>query len=289
MKDLEWPTNEYTTVTWHQVEDPNGDPFKEGRLTFKRVMQWANMHLPDGTIAIFGNSDISFDDTLHLARRNNDMVDAGSLMNWKGPESGTKEPVAWLWTRLEIGVDGFPRYILGNWNGATIGLNPWATDAWAVMTPIKVPEESDFDFGVFGCDNAIAALFSNTEWLHHDGNGYSYNLQNPSMTIYAYHMHRARWGYASFRDGVFKLGKGGEKTSKRGLWASDGRTKLIQGGPKRGIRQLYHDGKPIPPPHPPRRTGKRVPSAYAKWMHDAADPIEAVRNCPFLFLSHNFS
>ena len=282
MKDLEWPTNEYTTVTWHEVEDPNGDPFKEGRLTFKRVMQWANMHLPDGTIAIFGNSDISFDDTLHLARRNNDMVDAGSLMNWKGPESGTKEPVAWSWTRLEIGVDGFPRYILGNWNGATIGLNPWATDAWAVMTPIKVPEESDFYFGVMGCDEAIAALFKDTKWPHGDGSGNSYNLQNPSMTIYAYHMHRARWGFASTRAASVNE----VRESKH--YHNGNSIPMLRGGPQGGIRQLYHNGNPIPPPHPPRRTGKRVPSAYAKWMHDAADPIEAVRNCPFLFLSHNF-
>ena len=111
VKELTWPTNPHTKVVWHEANEPNEPPFKAGRLTFKRVMKWANANLPKGTVAVFGNSDISFDDTLHLARKNNDMIDAGSLVDWDGPKGGTKRPQAWSWTRLEVMVDGIPRCV----------------------------------------------------------------------------------------------------------------------------------------------------------------------------------
>ena len=103
------------------------------------------------------------------------------------------------------------RYMKGHWentpdrhlppledNRKGFAINPWATDAWAMVTPIKIPEESDFYFGVMGCDNGIAGLLKDTEWhvpgaAAAGGNGYSYDLQVREWAFALIHSYSSRF------------------------------------------------------------------------------------------------
>lgn len=123
------------------------------RCTFKDMFEFSNT-LPNGTIVIISNNDISFDDTIDNLRDIN-------LNN-----------VAICLGRRDINNSNNLEYAV---------VKGFAQDAWIFQTPIKIPNDSDFHFGVPGCDNHIAYL------LKKEG----YDLLNIPWIIKAKHNHKS--------------------------------------------------------------------------------------------------
>jgi hypothetical protein len=124
------------------------------RTTFKEAFEFANK-LPNGTIAIISNNDISFDETL------NKLYDV-NLDN----------TVICLGRRHYNNDNKFEFFI--KYGGSQ--------DSWIFKTPIRVPEESNFYFGTDGCDHHIAYL------LKQEG----YDLINLAYDIKARHHHKSK-------------------------------------------------------------------------------------------------
>jgi hypothetical protein len=245
-----WPKNSKTKLFFHAVEDTRTTyPFNHGHLTFMGFMQWANHNLPDGTIALHANSDISFDDTLNLLRKNNDFVDRGSYHDWVAAGKPKDRRPQWLQlTRVNIAMDGISR--MASWQGhrgGNIGDGVYV-DAWAVITP-SLPDSAgnrqwmNIPLGISSCDKQMTCRASNV----------GFDIINPGMTIYTYHLHNARWGFRDLRHG----------------WKLSNKCTIRKGSFSRQSTLLQYKNGWIKPSHPPRRTSRRVPEAYKKWINKA--------------------
>ncbi len=121
------------------------------RGTFKDTFKIAN-DLPEGTIVIISNNDISFDEslkTLFDINLDNTVICLGR----RSAHDGKKFERA-----TEIGR---------------------SQDSWIFKTPIKIPEGTDFHFGTTACDHHIAYLLESI----------GYKLINIPWDIKAYHNH----------------------------------------------------------------------------------------------------
>jgi hypothetical protein len=125
------------------------------RLTYKYAFEYANNNFKDGTIIIFANNDIYFDDSL-LKLNNVDM---------------TNKCFALL--RYEVLEDNSIKI-----HGPVI----WSQDTWILQTPIKIPNKSNFFFGLPGCDNSILYLLRNEGYI----------VSNPCYDILTYHLHLSK-------------------------------------------------------------------------------------------------
>lgn len=121
------------------------------RGTFEDTFKIAN-YLPDGTIVVISNNDISFDESLKTLLDIN-LDNTVICLGRRSAHDGKK---------------------LEYW--AERGLSQ---DSWIFKTPIKIPEGTDFHFGTNACDHHIAYLL----------NSIGYKLINIPWDIKAYHNH----------------------------------------------------------------------------------------------------
>jgi len=130
----------------------------DNRLTFKKCLEYIKNNVENDVICIISNADIYYDDTLKRL----DSMDMNNLV------------VSLL--RYDVAADGSNR--LHNNNG-NAGITCDSQDCWILKTPIRVPENCDFTFGLLGCDNRITFEFYEA----------GYNLINCPMDIKSYHLH----------------------------------------------------------------------------------------------------
>ena len=123
------------------------------RSTFKNTFELANK-LPNGTIVIISNNDISFDDSLKKLYN----INLDNTVICLGRRNSHNENILDFWTKKGL-----------------------SQDSWIFRTPIKIPEETDFYFGTSGCDHNIAYLLDSI----------GYNLINIPWDIKAYHNHKS--------------------------------------------------------------------------------------------------
>ena len=123
------------------------------RSTFYDAFQLANT-LPNGTIVIISNNDISFDETLQKLHK----INLDNTIICLGRRDAHNDEYLEFWT--------------------TKGLSQ---DSWIFKTPIKIPENTDFYFGTTACDHHIAYLL----------NSVGYKLINIPLDIKAYHNHKS--------------------------------------------------------------------------------------------------
>lgn len=123
------------------------------RSTFKDTFEFANK-LPNETIVIISNNDISFDDTLKKLKN----INLNNIVICLGRRDA----------KNQNNIEGFTK------SGVS-------QDSWIFKTPIKIPTECDFYFGVPGCDNHIAYLL----------NSIHYKLINIPWDIKAIHHHKS--------------------------------------------------------------------------------------------------
>lgn len=117
------------------------------RLSYKYTFEYANKHLKNNDQVFVANSDILFDKTIKKVTL--DDKTALTLTRWElNPERLHENMVA-------------------------------SQDVWGFQVPIRVPPKSNFYFGIYGCDNYIAALLENE----------GYTLWNPCLSIKTYHIH----------------------------------------------------------------------------------------------------
>lgn len=135
----------------------------EYRLTFKQAFEYV-AEIASNQLAVISNADIYFDQTLEAVRSLDLNRSALSLSRW------------------DISHD----------DKATHYNNPWSFDSWIFRGPL-LPANSDFYFGIPGCDNRISyeilcagrAMF------------------NPSLSIKSYHLHKTeKRNYVRNRDKV---------------------------------------------------------------------------------------
>jgi hypothetical protein len=75
-------------------------------------------------------------------------------------------------------------------------------DVWVLKVPIKIPEKSNFYFGILGCDNYFAYLMKNE----------GYNVLNPCKFVKTYHHHSSNIRNYLITDSVFKKDEEQEKS-----------------------------------------------------------------------------
>ena len=119
------------------------------RLTFKQMFELSNEY-PD-CINIFANSDIYFNETILQSRY-------------------IKENTCWALSRWDINDKGMAVHFNRN----------DSQDVWAFNGVVK-RVNSDFNFGVAGCDNRVA----------HDLKQAGYQVLNPSKSVHALHLHNS--------------------------------------------------------------------------------------------------
>lgn len=126
------------------------------RLTYKYAFEYANYNFKDGTVIVFANNDIYFDNSLLKINNVNMTSKCFALLRYEVLEDNS----------IKIH-----------------GPVSWSQDAWILQTPIKVPDKSDFFFGYPGCDNAILYLLKNEGYI----------VTNPCYDIITYHLHLSQF------------------------------------------------------------------------------------------------
>lgn len=133
------------------------------RCTFKKMYQIINEVCKPDDIAVISNNDIYFDNTIELCRTFN-------LTNYF---------LALL--RRDVNKDNTSQlfeYDINDCFGRK-GHRGDSQDVWIAKTPIRIPNNSDFFFGIPGCDNRIAYLMEEQ----------NYKVVNPCYDINIYHLH----------------------------------------------------------------------------------------------------
>lgn len=128
--------------------------FTNKRSTFEDSFKIANT-LQEGTIVIISNNDISFDDTLNILNKKT-KINLNNTVICLGRRSHRKSNKLEYYTRIGV-----------------------SQDSWIFKTPIRIPNNTNFHFGTFGCDNHIAYLLKSI----------GYNLINIPYDIKAEHNH----------------------------------------------------------------------------------------------------
>ena len=131
------------------------------RLTFKYAFEYANDNFQN-EIIVFANNDIFYDTTLLKVKKQNMNNKCLALLRYDITDDDSS-----------CNIDIFKKYHVDE-------PRTDSQDTWIMKTPIKVPKESDFYFGVPGCDNHIAFLLSKED----------YQVFNPCYDIKTYHLHR---------------------------------------------------------------------------------------------------
>lgn len=121
------------------------------RGTFEDTFKIAN-YLPEGTIVIVSNNDISFDESLKTLFDIN-LDNTVICLARRSAHNGKK---------------------LEYWSEKGL-----SQDSWIFKTPIRIPEGTDFHFGTSACDHHIAYLLDSI----------GYKLINIPWDIKAYHNH----------------------------------------------------------------------------------------------------
>ena len=137
--DIEGVTNEITSQ----------------RLTYKYAFEYANENFPN-ELVILANNDMFFDNTLLKLENYNMDNKCLALMRHEIVDKGSS-----------CSVQSRPKHISNS------------QDSWIMKTPIKIPNKSNFNLGIPGCDNYIAYLLSDE----------GYQVSNPCFDIKSYHLH----------------------------------------------------------------------------------------------------
>jgi FkbM family methyltransferase len=124
-------------------------PWK-GRSRYSDLIDYANLHLPNGAKAIISNADIYFDQTLMLLEDYDLTAKLLCLSRWN------------------VEADG----------SSTFFEHPGSQDAWIFQTPLR-KLFCDFPMGVPGCDNRLA-------W---EAEQAGLTISNPSRSIHIHHLH----------------------------------------------------------------------------------------------------
>ena len=157
-----------STTRFHAAVQP--------RQTFRAAFEFANARLPAGSIAVFANGDISFDDTAALIM-DSDIAD--------------HHDVAYALSRVDISRGGVAALPMQRRGGGFSQLGAprtpatrgeYSQDAWVLRTPIRIPSEATFFFGVLAVDNRIACLLAQQ----------GYYVSNPSFSVNVFHLHEVR-------------------------------------------------------------------------------------------------
>jgi len=140
------------------------------------VFEFSNQHKFFGSIIIISNNDISFGpinyDIANDDINNQFTIDETSLSN--------------TFSCIKKELDSDSRTILAlsryekNNNKLVLFSRSDSQDSWIYRSPIIIPEESDFFFGLNGSDNRIAYLLSKC-----------YILKNKSKSIITVHHHKS--------------------------------------------------------------------------------------------------
>lgn len=138
----------------------------QSRPTFKEVFKHCNENFA-GEVCIIACGDIILSEDIRLLA---DLDDKTFI----------------ALTRWNIEYDGFTGERLNVFMN-----NASSQDVWVFRAPIKIPAESNFNFGAcWGCDNRIAYLM--------DKEGYK--VKNPSLQIKTYHLHLNNFRSISMKD-----------------------------------------------------------------------------------------
>ena len=156
------------------------------RCTFKMAFEFSNQNKFFGSIIIVSNNDISFGPIDYRDITNGQFTLDQSAINQtfinikKELEQPSRTNIILALSRYEKknGPTGIPYLELFN--------RPDSQDSWYYKSPIIVPEESDFYFGLNGSDNRIAYLLSKC-----------YTLKNKAKIIITVHHHKSN--YRSFK------------------------------------------------------------------------------------------
>ena len=146
------------------IFNPNVEIIKiNERMTFKKMFEYINELSSNDHINVICNNDIYFDNTL-LKLKDYDLSNKFlAVLRRNILEDGTSE-------LFEFDKnDCFNR----------VGHRTDSQDAWIFKGHIKVPHNSNFYFGILGCDNRIIFLMEEL----------GYNVLNPCYDIYIYHLH----------------------------------------------------------------------------------------------------
>jgi hypothetical protein len=130
------------------------------RATFKTLFEIANSFSKPGDTVVVSNSDIYFDSSLS----NLGVLDSNTCVTLTRYEDGT------LYTDDLKG----------------------SQDSWIFTSPIRVPEKSDFFFGIPGCDNHILYLLKNI----------GYHIENFCYDIKSHHLHSSAFRTATQKDRI---------------------------------------------------------------------------------------
>ena len=139
--DTKYPTNS------EKIENI----FINKRSTFEDSFKIANK-FQKGTIVIISNNDISFDNTLNILQK----INLHNTVICLGRRSYKNSNKLEYWTKKGL-----------------------SQDSWIFKTPIKIPNNTNFNFGTSGCDHHIAYLLKSI----------GYNLINIPYDIKAEHNH----------------------------------------------------------------------------------------------------
>jgi len=142
---LQHPKIKVTKVVRPKAEDSH-------RMTYREYFQYANAVLP-GKCCVMANSDNYFDAS--LAKITPKLL----------------EKYFFACSRSHVLANG------------EIQFDPRAScaqDAWFFLSPVKIPTDCDFHFGLPGCDNKIVYLMATQSGL---------KVINPSETITLFHHH----------------------------------------------------------------------------------------------------
>ena len=124
------------------------------RSTFKNVFEYVNKNCPN-EIVVISNNDIYFDKTLLKLRSFNMKNKCLALLRYDVLEDD------------KISLFGK-------------GRQTDSQDTWIIQTPINIPDDCDFYFGIPGCDGRICHLLSQY-----------YEVLNPCYDIKSYHLHNS--------------------------------------------------------------------------------------------------
>jgi hypothetical protein len=131
------------------------------RGTFRKLFELANENSQPGDIVVISNSDIYFDETLD---------NLGQL---------TPKDCVSL-TRYEDG-----KLFAGDPKGSQ--------DTWIFSSPIRIPKQCDFYFGVPGCDNHILYLLKKEV---------GYHVENFCLDVKSHHLHSTAYRTGTVKDRV---------------------------------------------------------------------------------------
>ena len=127
-----------------------------GKLYFQEAIEFINSYCHQETV-ILSNSDIYFDDTIDLIKKEYLDNKIYALLRYDVKKDGSKDIFRHF---------GEPRSD--------------SQDAWIFTSPLHVDlKKLNFSFGTLGCDNMFASI------IHDHG----YEIENPSYSIITYHLH----------------------------------------------------------------------------------------------------